>query len=89
MDEAPSYAQRPHWEPAKLRLNPLRLAAWWVVSAASVWLAAVIVPGFELNGVGAAFLVAAVLAVLNAIAPPMIAALRLPFTLLPSASCSC
>ena len=79
MDEAPSYAQRPHWEPAKLRLNPLRLAAWWVVSAASVWLAAVIVPGFELNGVGAAFLVAAVLAVLNAIVPPLIAAMRLPY----------
>src|SRR3954471_4557134 len=77
---ADAYGEQPRWEPARPKLRPVRLAVSWVVSAASVWLAAAIVPGFDLKGVWAAFLVAAVLAVLNAIVPPLLAALRLPFT---------
>ena len=67
------------WEPAKPRLRPVRLAVSWVVAAAAVWVAAAIVPGFALHGFWAPFLVAAVLAVLNAIVPPILASLRLPF----------
>ena len=43
--------------------------------------AAYIVPGAEVEGFWGALLVALVVAVLNAILPPLIAALRLPFTL--------
>src|SRR4051795_11824066 len=77
---ADAYGEQPRWEPARPKLRPVRLAVSWVVSAASVWLAAAIVPGFDLRGVWAAFLVAAVLAVLNAVFPPLLAALRLPYT---------
>src|SRR3954452_21688297 len=78
---ADAYGERPPlWEPAKPRLRPVRLAVAWVMGAASVWVAAAIVPGFDLRGVWAAFLVAAVVAVLNAVFPPLLAALRLPFT---------
>ena len=55
-----------------------RLLIAWIVGAASVYVAAAIVPGFTLDEVGSAFLVAAVVAVLNAILPPLVAALRLP-----------
>jgi uncharacterized membrane protein YvlD (DUF360 family) len=74
------YGERPRWEPAAPRFRPLRLAVSWVVSAASVWVAAAIVPGFDLHGFAAPFLVAALVAVLNAVVPPVLAALRLPYT---------
>ena len=41
-----------------------------------------LVPGVEITDVGGAFVVAAVIAVVNAVLPPLVAALRLPFTLL-------
>src|SRR6185436_19141429 len=53
----------------------------WIVSAAAVAAAAWIVPGFGLEQTGAAFVVAAAIAVLNAVLPPLLAALRLPFML--------
>jgi uncharacterized membrane protein YvlD (DUF360 family) len=45
-----------------------------------VYAAAGIVPGFSLERPGAAFVVAAVVAVFNAVLPPLVAALRLPYT---------
>ena len=39
-------------------------------------------PGVDLRAPGGAFLVAAVIAILNAVLPPIVAALRLPFTIL-------
>ena len=75
------FGVKPTWEPAKPRLRPLRLLVAWVIAAAAVWVAAEIVPGAHLDGFGAPFLVAAVIAVINALLPPVIAALRLPWTL--------
>src|SRR5215218_11312485 len=69
------------WEPAKLRLRPGRLLLSWATAAAAVALAAAIVPGFGLEQSGAAFVVAAAIALLNAVLPPVLAALRLPFML--------
>src|SRR5215218_7419130 len=69
------------WEPAKLRLRPLRLLVSWATAAAAVAVAAAIVPGFALEQSGAAFAVAAAIALLNAVVPPVLAALRLPFML--------
>lgn len=69
------------WEPAKLRIRPGRLLLSWVTAAAAVALAAAIVPGFGLEQTGAAFAVAAAIALLNALVPPLLAALRLPFML--------
>jgi uncharacterized membrane protein YvlD (DUF360 family) len=68
------------WQPELPRLRPLRLVAAWLASALGLLLAAGIVPGAEVRGFAGAVLVAAIVAVLNAILPPVIAALRLPFT---------
>jgi len=73
-------AQELAWHPVRPRLRPLRLAFAWLSSALALLLAAEIVPGASVNGLGGAILVAAIVAVLNAILPPLIAALRLPFT---------
>jgi uncharacterized membrane protein YvlD (DUF360 family) len=80
-DEVGTYGQDIGWQPVKPRLSLGRLLVAWVVAAASVWLAAAILPGFSLERLGSAFLVAAVVAAFNAVLPPLVAALRLPFTL--------
>ncbi|MEN3285258.1 MAG: hypothetical protein V7607_6398 [Solirubrobacteraceae bacterium] len=69
------------WQPATPRLRPVRLLLSWIVAAASVWVAAWLVPGVALERSGSAFAVAGLIAVLNALLPPILAALRLPFTL--------
>ena len=68
------------WEPEAPRRTLVALLAAWAVAAASVAVGAWISPGVSLGGAGAAVLVAAVLAALNAVLPPIIGALRLPFT---------
>ena len=77
----PGYGAQVAWEPSKPRLDPFRLIVSWLVAAASVYVAAALVPGVSLEERGGAFLVAAVIAVVNAILPPVVAALRLPFML--------
>jgi uncharacterized membrane protein YvlD (DUF360 family) len=75
------YAETPAWSPAVPRLRPLRILVGWVLAAAALLVAAAIVPGVDIEGFWGALGVAAVIAVLNALLPPVIAALRLPFTL--------
>jgi len=70
------------WLPEKLRLRPLRLVVGWLIAALAVYIAAWLVPGVAIDGTASAFLAAAFIAVFNAVAPPIVAALRLPFTLL-------
>jgi uncharacterized membrane protein YvlD (DUF360 family) len=76
-----AYGQEAGWKPARPRVSLIRLLVAWIVAAASVYVAAAIVPGFSLEQFGSAFLVAALVAVFNAILPPLVAALRLPATL--------
>ena len=52
-----TYGQQPRWEPTAPRLRPGRLLVAWVVSAVSLILAALLLPGVELKGLGAALLV--------------------------------
>ncbi len=75
---SPQFDEPVRWTPERPRYRPLRLVIAWIVGAAAVYLAAAIVPGVDLEK-GGAFLVAALIAVLNAILPPIVAALRLPF----------
>ena len=81
MNAAP-YGAEVGWQPASPSLRPLRLALSWAVSAVAVAVASAIVPGVDLKAPGDALLLAAAIALLNAFLPPLIAALRLPFTLL-------
>ena len=53
----------------------------WIVGAISVWVAAELVAGVTLKQTGAAFVAAFLIALFNAIVPPILAALRLPFAL--------
>src|SRR4051812_27791012 len=78
----PMYGQTPTWNPSRPRLRPLRLLLAWIVSAATLLVAAWIVPGAAVHHVGGALAAAAVIAVLNAVLPPIVAALRLPLMLL-------
>jgi uncharacterized membrane protein YvlD (DUF360 family) len=80
-DGTAPFAQPVQWEPEAPRLRPLRLIVSWAVAAGALSIAAWILPGFALERTGAAFAVAAFIAILNAILPPILAALRLPFTL--------
>ncbi|HEX5782661.1 MAG TPA: phage holin family protein, partial [Solirubrobacteraceae bacterium] len=68
------------WQPARLRLRPLRLTLAWLASAVGILLAAGIVPSAHVRGFAGAVIVAAIVGILNALLPPIVAALRLPFT---------
>jgi uncharacterized membrane protein YvlD (DUF360 family) len=76
-----TYGQRPRWEPETPRLRVSRLLLAWGVGALSVLVGAAVVPGVTLHRPGGGLLAAAAIGVLNAILPPLLAALRLPFTL--------
>jgi uncharacterized membrane protein YvlD (DUF360 family) len=76
-----AFGRRVAWEPQAPKLRLGRLLVTWVISALALLAAAAILPGASVEGFWGALLVAAVVAVLNAILPPLIAALRLPFTL--------
>ena len=69
-----SQPERPRW-----RLVPL-LAAW-LASGVALMVAAGILPGVSIDNFWGALLIAAITAALNAIIPPLLAALRLPLTL--------
>ena len=77
----PGYGESTAWKPATPRFSVVRLIVSWLVAAASVYLASRIAPGVELEEAGSAFVVAAVIGIANAVLPPIIAALRLPFTI--------
>ena len=84
MSAAPSpaaYGEAVAWEPERPRFKPLRLLLSWVLTAASLWVAAAILPGVDIAGAAGALAVAVVVAALNALIPPLLAALRLPFML--------
>ena len=78
----PAYGRPATWSPVRPKLRPLRLLVAWVASALALFVAAWIIPGATVNGFGGALAAGAAIAVLNAVLPPLIAALRLPFMLL-------
>ncbi len=76
------YNTSPDWSPARPKLVPARLLVAWLASALALLVAAWIVPGASVNDFWGALLATAVIAVLNAVLPPLVAALRLPLMLL-------
>jgi uncharacterized membrane protein YvlD (DUF360 family) len=80
-DPTPAHGERLKWSPEGPRIAPFSLALAWVVASASLLVAAAVLPGVTAPSVGGAVVTAAVIAILNAVFPPLVAALRLPFTL--------
>jgi uncharacterized membrane protein YvlD (DUF360 family) len=76
-----AYGGVPHWQPGRPRIRPRRLLLQWVTSAVALYIAALVVPGVKIEGFFGAVLAAALIAVFNALLPPLIAALRLPYML--------
>ncbi len=81
MESNDSYGQAVTWSPQAPRFRPLRLLVSWLVAGVSVFIAAAIVPHVSVGSFSDALAAAVLIAALNAVLPPVIAALRLPFTL--------
>jgi uncharacterized membrane protein YvlD (DUF360 family) len=76
-----SYGEEPSWEPARPHIGPIRLVVGWAFATAALLVATWILPGASANNFWSALAAAAVIGVLNAILPPLLAALRLPLML--------
>ena len=76
-----AYGSTPRWRPGRPHLRPTRLLLQWLTSALALYIAALIVPGVAVEGALGALGAAIFIAVLNALLPPLIAALRLPYML--------
>jgi uncharacterized membrane protein YvlD (DUF360 family) len=74
------YTDAVKWRPERPRFKVNRLLLSWLLTAAALWFAAAILPGVDVESYGGAFVMALVVASLNAVLPPLLAALRLPFT---------
>ena len=75
------YGERVAWQPERPKFKPLHLLAAWFFTALALYVAAGILPGVHVADFWGALFVAAVVSVLNALLPPALAALRLPFML--------
>jgi uncharacterized membrane protein YvlD (DUF360 family) len=71
----------PIWNPRRPRFNVVHVIVRWLCAAVAVFVAGLIVPGVTVVTFFDALVAAVLLAVLNAVLPPVVAALRLPFTL--------
>jgi uncharacterized membrane protein YvlD (DUF360 family) len=76
-----SYGEVVRWSPQTPRFRLVRVLLSWLVAAVAVLIAGAIVPGLTVHSFGDAVVAAALIALLNALLPPLVAALRLPFTL--------
>jgi uncharacterized membrane protein YvlD (DUF360 family) len=75
------YGVEPTWSPARPRIRPLHLLLAWLLSAAALLGAAELLPGASVRNFSGALAAALAIGVLNAVLPPLVAALRLPLTL--------
>jgi len=75
----PEYGERPTWGAGRPRFHVFRLLLAWALSALALLVAAAVVPGAVVHDYRSAVVAAAAIAVLNAILPPIVAAIRLPF----------
>jgi uncharacterized membrane protein YvlD (DUF360 family) len=78
MAEATTYGEYPAWTPETPKFKPVRLIVNWVTAGVGVLVTAWILPGISVEGFAGALAVAVAIGVLNAVVPPLVAALRLP-----------
>ena len=75
-----THGQAPRRADVRPRLRLTRLVVSLVVNAVAVFVAAAILPGLEVGDFWKAVLAAAVIGVLNAVLSPLVASVRLPYT---------
>ncbi len=75
------YGDAVEWSPAPPRFRPLRLVVSLLVGAVAIWVASLVLPGVHVYSAEGVVIVAAAVGVLNALLPPVVASLRLPYTL--------
>ena len=76
-----SYGEVMTWNPQAPRYRLLHVLVSWLVAGVAVFVAAAIVPHVSVGSFADALAAAVLIAALNAVLPPVVAALRLPFTL--------
>src|SRR4051812_35257097 len=69
------------WKPDSSRRRLFPLVVTWLATGVALMVAAGILPGVRIDGFWGALVVAAVAAALTGVIPPVLAALRLPLTL--------
>src|SRR6476646_8785042 len=77
-----TYGRSTDWKPELPRFRVFPLVVSWLAMGVALMVAAAVLPGVSIDSFGGALVVAAIVAALNAIIPPILAALRLPLTLL-------
>jgi uncharacterized membrane protein YvlD (DUF360 family) len=75
-------AAGPVWIVQRPELRIRSLLVGWTLAAAGLLTAALLLPGLHVNGLLGAFVVVAVIGILNALVVPVVAQIRLPFTVL-------
>ena len=80
-ESGPTYGQSTRWKPERPRLRLFPLVVSWLATGVALMVAAWILPGVDIATFWGALLVAALVAALNAVIPPVLAALRLPLPL--------
>ena len=76
-----TYREPVTWQPERPRFRLARVVTAWILAALALMAAAWLVPGASIEGFWGALVVSAIVAALNAVLPPLLAALKLPFTL--------
>src|SRR5215467_3040619 len=80
MNAPAAQARSPEWRAARLRLDPVSMILSGLVAVAGLLVASAILPGVHIPSVPDAIVAALIVAILNAVLPPLVAALRTPFT---------
>jgi uncharacterized membrane protein YvlD (DUF360 family) len=79
-DAPAEYGHRPSRLDIRPQLRLRRVALSWILGALAVYLAAGILPGFHVGDFWAALIAALIIGILTALLPPLVAAVRLPYT---------
>ena len=80
-DSELTYGESSAWKPERPRFTVFGLLVSWLATGVALMVAAGLLPGVGIESFWGALLVAAIAAALNAVIPPVLAALRLPATL--------
>ena len=82
MDAAPTaYGEQPVWQPEQPKFSLMRLLGGLLVMTPALLIAAAILPGVSIPSFRGALVVALFVSAVNFVVPPIIAAIRLPLTL--------